>query len=462
MLNTKPIKKTKPSDLSDNKKNNDIQNQIDYYKQIDNNIDTRIINNIEQHNSNDKIINKPTIIEPINNILLGGNNNQNKIYDNQDKITWDDNSNCYIFFINNKIENTLNNEIILKNILGQEIANKLVNEYIFELNWNEQNQTNEFSFKNSIFMNNLDITIRLQNFIYDTLMNFDNLNVSDPNNYFEIILYFYYQFIIFLFNNYNLYLDSNDINKISRLYSSLSFRFGSLILKNILKIKMNIDENNELINKLINIKMNISNNEFKYDEIKHSDLKNQFNCAESDLESLTDLESDFISEPTIVYMEEIAVKELNVKNKNGDVINKINDVFSANIKVPTEINKTSQIIEQYYDSDNNGYCEIKYNNIPYKKISYPKPKPNPNTNTDNSKIKFEKSSSTSELDIYSNYPKQTPTENSNLFNTAEQIPLSTNKSKYPTNPSNLTNTNKLSYNPNSAILNGKIYQIVVD
>ena len=141
----------------------------------------------------------------------------------------------------------------------------------------------EFNFINSIFTNNLDIMIQLQNFIYDTLMNFDNLNVSDTYNYYDTILIFYYQLIIFLFNNYNLYLVSSDQNKISRIYSSLSYRFSSLILKNVFKIKNDIDENNETLNKLILIRTDILSQISYINEKINQNQINQINQENSDI-----------------------------------------------------------------------------------------------------------------------------------------------------------------------------------
>ena len=432
-----------------------------------------------------------------NNNTNGNNLNYNKEINNsinnineKNKVEWDNNENCYMIYNENDIECRLTNENILKSLLNQEFNDICVKKYIFITSWNAQVENFEFNFINSAFTDNLDIMIKVQNFIYDTLMNFDNLNVSDTYNYHDTIMIFYFQLIIFLFNNYNLYLTLANTNKISKIYSSLSYRFSSLVLKNILKIKNNIDENNELLNKLFLIRTdllsqisyvnekinmnnftNISNNESSSNNNKLSNntissknnsdliLNTQTNTSDnydtndsenendndSDNENDNDSEneniklipkqtnSDLESDSTIHSKsskssksykimnsrklnmtsdennntEDNKIEKMNIKNKYGKVIKNIKDVFSDDLKINTDTSDNEN-----YDSDKNGYFEINDTISGYSKFA--------NIN---------------------NYKKINPIENS-----------------FQSNGKSLSNKD-LSYNPNSAILNGKIYKI---
>jgi hypothetical protein len=470
---------------TDNKIKNPIVNKEftnDIYKDtilnISNIIDgNKILNNSGGNNSIDNLDYNLKINKEMNQL----NNNQNE----KNKVEWDNDENSYIIYNDNNIECRLTNENILKSLLNKEFNDIYIKKYIFITSWNSQIENFEFNFINSSFTNNLDIMIKVQNFIYDTLMNFDNLNVSDTYNYHDTIMIFYFQLIIFLFNNYNLYLISANKNKISKIYSSLSYRFSSLVLKNILKIKNNIDENNELLNKLIYIRSdllskisyindkikinnfsNISKNEHSSSNqilsneiisfIKNSDIldNTQLDLSnisdESDCfnnqniniesnesksnetksnESKSDLDSELYnsisSKNSRIYkimnsqkinissnentysIDDNKIEKMNIKNKYGNVVKNIKDIFSDDIKINTDTSNNEN-----FDSDKNGYFEINDTISGYSKLS----------NIDN-------------------YKKINPIENS-----------------FQSNRKSVSNKD-LSYNPNSAILNGKIYKI---
>ena len=447
-----------------------------------------------------------------NNNNNNNNNNHNHNIITNNKVEWDNDDNCYVIYHNNEIDCRLTNEHILKSLLNQEHNDIYVKKYIFITSWNSQLENYEFNFINSPFTNNLDMTIKIQNFIYDTLMNFDNLNVSDTYNYHDTIMIFYFQLIIFLFNNYNFYLSLSDINKLSKIYSSLSYRFSSLVLKNILKIKNNIDENTNLLDKLIlirtdilsqvnfinekinmdintnidytdNFKSNIqqfsntdvklnteTNSESEYESINESNnnsddnINNNFNnnnnfndnnnsddnsdnnsdnnnnnnnnnndINDSDIYGLTNTNETNSSKSYKIInsrklnktninsnistntntntntnnLKKNKLEKMGIKNKYGNVVKNIRDVFVDDLKINTETSDNDK-----YDSDKNGYFEINDTVSGYTKLQ------NPN-----------------------NYKKITPMENS-----------------FQSNNKSMSNKD-LSYNPNSAILNGKIYKI---
>lgn len=151
-----------------------------------------------------------------NDIVIGNqlnhnnqlNNHNNQINPTQFKemkeIKWNEIDNSYIITNknSNEIECKIYNESILKYIINNETNDIGIKKYIFIISWNSQIECFEFNFIDTIFTNNFDIMIKLQNFIYDTLINFDNLDVSDTYSYKEIILMFYFQMVIYLFNNY--------------------------------------------------------------------------------------------------------------------------------------------------------------------------------------------------------------------------------------------------------------------
>jgi len=523
MLNTKPIKKN-INELSDNnilKKNNftftsdnskivilekskqdelanivknansNIMEEINNKFNIgntDNNSDNKIIREFKNEIHKDNNLNLTDYIES-NKLLskksfevinINDDHNMNIVKNNlnsikTNNIEWDDNDNCYIIYNQNKIEYKISNDNILKSILNQEHNHISIKKFIFITTWNSQVENYEFNFLDTIFTNNFDIMIKMQNFIYDTLINFDNLNISDTYNYKDIIIIFYYQLIIFLFNNYNKYLLINDINKLSRLYSSLTYRFSSIILKNILNIKNDIDENNNLLNKLLltksdillkinnikkntNLKNNISNSNNKLKKNLESETASESasasasaSASESESESKSKSESETESElknniytvtnnstlenmsinsnesrkkykiinsrklnkTSISEDEENKIEKLNIKN-NGKLVKNIKDIFSEDIKINTDSTDNIDNDNENYNSNENGYIEINDDIIKYPKLS---------NNND--------------------YKNLSPIENS-FQNNIKSIS---------------TNNRDPSYNANSAIINGKIYKI---
>jgi hypothetical protein len=459
---------TDKEDNEENKLNTEKNESLVGGLNVKNSVQHKEFTNSIYQNKN---LNLTTIIEGnkiLNNEdidILKINQNMPIIIENN-KIEWNDIQNCYLFYTNNNIECTLSNENILKSILNQEHEDLLITKkYIFIISWNSQTENYEFNFINSKFTNNLDLMIRLQNFIYDTLNNFDNLTISDTYNYYDTIIIFYYQLIIFLFNNYNLYFLTCEPNKISRLYSTLSYRFSSIILKNIYKIKNNIFENNEILNKLITIRSDmlsqisfindklsipsnkkdkivsdvkisdnvsyiISENNTNSKNSSNSDSSNSDSSNNSTKSKISDndgsnkiniLKNDKINSSLksykIVNSKKInyeinnntlsqsdKIKKLNIKNKHGKLISKLKDIFSDDVKI-----KTISSDNQMYNSDDNVYKEINDSIGEY----------------------FNKLDKFNKID---------PIEN--------------------LNQNEKSNTYKdISYNPNSALLNGQIYKI---
>ncbi len=518
MLNTKPIKnknidmelKINLSSDETNKSNKIVQIENSKQKQLEDivkqaNIDNNTLN---EHNNNNQeqiggiindahnnvyiqnsLLNKEFMYDRykdqnlnISNLIDGGKmlignidkNNVNMVINKSlqldeatksdiDIVKWDDIDNCYIFHNKYKIYN----ENILKYIVNNETNENLIKKYIFIISWNSQIESFEFNFINSIFTLNFDIMIKLQNFIYDTLINFDNLNISDTYNYKESILMFYFQMIIFIFNNYEIYIKNNEQNKILRVCSSFVYRFSSLILKNILKINDNIDENNNLLNKLL---------------LTRADIFSQINFINNKLERLNQNEQLLITETEINTDDDTKQhKIINKKNnqstnvsdsdnltntynknvgyKNGKKIKKIKDLFTdelLKIKTNTSIDvydsntnteannntntstkagsetETDTETDTDYDSEKNGFFEID---------AFADFKKNQEQNHDQDKNNI---MNLLKLTEHTNVKKNIPLENS----------IQSNNKSFTTNKDR-------SFNPNSALKNSKLYEIPI-
>ena len=453
---------TKAIEYSQQQINSQIQNQVlnreftyDRYKDKNLNVSNLIDGNkmfIENNETKQNLYEMK--INPINNLT-----NVN-CYGDTFKINWNDIDNCYVItnISTNEIECKIYNESILKYIVSNEITDIAIKKYLFIISWNNQTENFEFNFIDSIFTNNFDMMIKLQNFLYDILINFDNLDISDTYNYQESILMFYFQMTIYLFNNFEKYSINNDLNKISRIYSSIVYRFSSLILKNILKIKNSINTNNVVLNDLmllrsdifsqinfmndkveqymITIKndksntetLDITNTSDKFDDSIDSIESNNSNNSNSSNSSnnLNDSNSskrysiinknDLKNSTDINKIEYSSEKNMDYINKNGKKIKKINDLFTDELQINTE----------EFNSDNNGYVEIN------------------DTFADNKNNKHN-TNNLSKLIESNNIEKVIPIENSVI----SHIKSYTAASK------------EHSYNPNSAIKNSKIFKIPI-
>jgi hypothetical protein len=346
--------------------------------------------------NNFKILDKPFKMD--NNTNTNTNSN----------VKWDSNNNNYVIYNNNNIECVITNNDILKYILNDDYNNIFIKKYIFIITLNNTTNNNEFNFIDSIFTGNFDIMVKLQNFIYETLNNYNDLIESDKYNYYEIITFFYYQLIIWLFKNSSKFDNINDDNKVSKFFSVIIFRLNTIILKNLVNIKKKINDNNILLNKLTEIKddinsklntINIKLNNFSLDSDNIFDSNKQ--SSETSKSSDTSESSDSSTFNNNIT-DNITGKETDINS--SDIINKYKIVQKNGKKV----DKIFDIItdDSNYDSDNNSYKEIN--------------------------------------DTITNQN----------FSNLDKIKLLENKIN-----SIETTNNKISYNPNSADKNGKLFKI---
>jgi hypothetical protein len=407
-------------------------------------------------------------------------------------IQWSVEQNCFVI-IDGDSNHTISNDNILKSILSQEHNDFGIKKYIFITTWNSIAENFEFNFVESVLTNDFDMMIKIQNFIYDILNSFDNLDVTDTYNYQETILMFYYQLIIYLFNKQNTYIKLNEPNKIARVYSSLVYRFSSLVLKNIFTIKNDLYENNEILNKLLSIRIDILSqinfiNEkidfnFEQPQIKFNNFDesntdtytntytntnsdknsslvsslNTSNVINQSYESDSSYESESSNKSNksnksnssktyqIVNSRKLKklsddenytrsktenpIEGLKIINKNGSLVKKLKDVFSEDIQINTDNTDNTDSRTDGSDSDKNGYFEIDDNVSDYFRFK--------------NQINLNKK----------NVQKLNPIENSFQSN----IKSASVGSRETTNTK--TQTQSQSYDPNSAIRNSKIFKV---
>ena len=392
---------------------------------------------------------------------------------------WDENKNSYIIYDNNEIEGFFTNNDIVKSIIQGSNINKFIKKFFFIIAYNKENDINEFIFIDSIFTNNIELMIKTQNSLFD-LSNqnelFDN-NDEHSNN----LLIFNYQFIIYLFKKSN-YLNNNESNKIAKFYSTITYRFTTLVLKQTMKIEnINItiandimkliDIKNDISSQLTNIESYLSNNNIKNNKnnknkIKNNknnknsnDLINIINITTTDNDTDTDNDADDDADDDIdddidnnidVNIDDDITNDTdnntdnNTDNDNIDIlISKTSEINNfSNIKNKSTY-KSKSILDDIltslsakikqdknYDSEDNGYEEINDNVSSYKDKQI------------SGSIKSTNISATSDNNI----------NNSNSNNNIDK------KIHYKIANKHISTTNP-SYNKDSAINNGKIYKI---
>ena len=289
------------------------------------------------------------------------------------KVEYNQELDMFNIYENNELDCSFNFNDLLKYILNSVEGKLCIKKYIFIISVNPNLGVNEFNFVNSVFTSSLDCMTKLQNFIYETIGNFESIDAEEAENYKNLLIIFYYQLIIWLFKNISVFEDSETNIKISKIYSGFVYRFSTLILKNILQIQSSCEYNQMLLNNLTNIKddlndqlfnmnqylslncknsnennltdklnVNKLNDSFKVNESNKLNVKNNENKSDISLNSSTKENESLKSNS------ESIIKKYNIKNKNGAPISNFLDLFSdQNL---AEINLS--------DDSDNGYKEI--------------------------------------------------------------------------------------------------------
>ena len=232
--------------------------------------------NGNNHNDNNNLIKKNVINKDdrvINNNDRVINNKEEKTQNGgffftkkPDSVIWNEDRNIYIIYNENipsnrpeeeRIDCFITNEDIVNAITNPEVENVIVSRYIFIITYNRIKKQFEFNFLKTPFTSNLEIMVKLQNYIYDILMAEISADDENINCLKENLMIFYYQLTLFLFKSIIPVADFySDKDKISKIISFITFRYSSLILKNIMSIK----EENEIINNKLESLLEIKNN----------------------------------------------------------------------------------------------------------------------------------------------------------------------------------------------------------
>lgn len=209
-------------------------------------------------------------------------------------VKFDDNSNTYAIYEYNNYVCSFSNQDIINYLFDHNTssnANLCIKKYLLIITFND----NEFELNilNTILTSDLDIMVKIQNFVYDTIKNkIINVNLNDENDVEQqddVLLVFFYQLIMFMFKNISVYEQSFDDNKISKLFSGLAFRFSSLILHNVKSINNYIDDNIALLDKLD--KQQNGGNDSESDN-NTNDLQDFLSISNSDSDSDSNSSSD--------------------------------------------------------------------------------------------------------------------------------------------------------------------------
>jgi len=452
MLNTRSlIKRKKITPVQSNKEFED--------RNLDEN--EKIIKNIESEklkkNIEDEVIKSSSIFAlPRNHVIESDNifkqdnireGRIGNIFDaeiKQQDVLFDESSNSYIIIDYDNQKKILKNEDILNYIFNHK-DNELIKKYIFTINYNMVSKQFEFNLIVSKFTENIDVMIKLLNFVNDYI---NNNEKHMMNENIDKLMIFYYQVIIFLFKNI-LVVSKYDKLKLAKYSSYLSYKYSTMILKKISNIE---------INNLI-----IKDNLQSLIEIK-KDLLTQLNqiCSlqNSNLERHMSLNKNITTEPSLILN-----RSAKYKLSSEDLQENITSDSNSKVNIMTMFTDSAAKSENKYNidnlmnffsddgsnnsdnnseniSDDNNYQEVDITSdqnilITEDKLDIEEIKEELNKISNNSNIPLELSN------------KDTVSENLYANN------FESNKIK----SSNIKSKSENSYNTNSALLNSKLYEL---
>lgn len=294
--------------------------------------------------------------------FVDGNNKPNDIlnnYNRQIQIEWNKDNNAYEIYFSGNIEGSFTNNDIIKSIIRGVNINKFIKKYFFIIAYNDETETQEFNFIDSVFTNDLELMIQVQNLVFDLSNNQELFDENMENQ--ENLIIFNYQFIIYLFKKSN-YLNCSDSTKIAKFYSTITYRFSALVLKQTMKIESDNLMLNKEMAKLLEIKTDIKQ---QLQSIKlHIKSKVYNGQPKQSSESVQSIESIGTTGKT-----EQTEQMTNSSNSDGSTDNTENSVNNSEQINITENNKNGVLTKimsslssldtsSDYDSDDNGYKEI--------------------------------------------------------------------------------------------------------
>jgi len=367
---------------------------------------------------------------------------------------WDEDKNSYNIYENNVICGYFNNNDILKSIITGSNHNKYIKKYFFIISFNKENEVYEFNFIDSVFTDNLELVIKIQNFIFDLINQIDLLENDSEEN----LLIFNYQFIIYLFQKNN-FINIDPI-KIAKFYSTITYRYSSLVLKNVMKIENKNMSIATDITKLIEIKKDI------YEQINSLENKiNKINNNNNDSDKMTNIinisTSDNTNDNSTEEIEQTEETQKIENTKKTEETEKNKEIEEIEETEETEKNKETEETEETEKNKETEEKEILVVNTNQEGSSK-----NEKTSilddiisslsNNNYKNKYLKNNN-GFIEINDDVSSYLDKQNSNNIKTSmtsnQQKPSYRITNKYtPTDPS---------YNKSSAIKNGQIYKIKI-
>jgi hypothetical protein len=314
------------------------------------------------------------------------------------------------------------------------------------------NKQFEFNLIISKFTENIEIMIKLLNFINDYINN------NDINENIDKLLIFYFQVIIFLFKNI-LQVSKYDKLKLAKYSAYLSYKYSTMILKKISNIEYNNLIIKDNLQSVFEIKKNLLTKLNEISSLMNSSFERHMSLNKNITKNSTEqilnrsakykLSSENIQETKqSLYSDNITSdsnSKVNIMNIFTDTADKsenkynINNIMNFFSDEGTNINKS---INTDNISDDNNYQEVDMTSeqnilITEDKLDIQEIKEELNKISNNSNIPFDLSN------------KDTVSENLYANN------FESNKIK----SSNIKSKSDFSYNTNSALLNSKLYEL---
>lgn len=404
----------------------------------------------------------PQIICVAQNPNFVNNQIENNIKNNLIHAEWDEDKNAYMIYDADIIEGFFTNSDIIKSIIQGFNINKYIKKYFFIIAYDKETDTNEFNFVDSVFTDNLELMIRTQNSLFDLVNHNEILNNQDQN---DNLIIFNYQFIIYLFKKSN-YLNNNESNKISKFYSTITYRFTCLILKHTMKIEnMNItltndiakiiDIKNDISSQLSNIEnllLNTDNVVNKYTDNKKSSDSNNFNNSVNFI-NITTSENESDND----LLDKKNEKNNNISNNMTDNTTDSGTDNETNIKSNINTNNTDKILTMYKEKN---FAKSKNNKNVHKSILDEIISTLSNKSTHDNNYDSEDNNYKEINDDVTSYLDKRLSDNKNITTISDDLVKKKEnvKTHYKIINKHMSTTDP-SYNKNSAINNGKIYKI---
>ena len=257
---------------------------------------------------------------------------------------WDDESNCFSIREDGE-KYYLTNDDIIDSIYSGDNKNNVIKKFFFIIGFNKDTELSEFNFVDSIFTDDINLMIKVQNLLFEQGIKNINDNLSIFN----------YQFVIYLFKKQSLLNMST--TKISKFYSTITYRFSSLILKHLFEYEKDNVNIQSTLTKLLDVKKEISmqleNIEKKLNSLNNPvNVVNEVERVEGPEKSSTSDSSDF-DEP---LEDEISNKSILSSDTLGDLVNVHNTVeYEPKQNNNENIDLIKKIIKNKVQSTDNSF-----------------------------------------------------------------------------------------------------------